>query len=412
MNKYNKMAKYIYEAYNKKNKIVHGEYESISRESMVDYLIKRGLTPVSIKSVSETKKKQDFLSIQLFEKITSIDIMFLVRNLSTTVRAGLSIIESFDVLIKDTKNKLMKKILERVQSIVQNGQPLSVGFETYKNLFPPIFIGMIKAGEVSGQLDKTLKELSLYLSKEYTLKNKVRSAFVYPIILLVASTIVVTLMLIFVLPKLTKSFAASEVSLPWITKFFLFISNALTWSFTLDVVVLVSLVGFFIYFKKTKVGKKVLFSIVSRTPVAGDLIKKIAIVRFSRTFGNLIGSGLSVTEALEISSTAINNNAYTSVIKKTIEDIRSGIPISTSFGKHPELFPNLLISLISVGERTGSLQEILITFADFYEEEVDNNLKELTSYLEPVLLLIMGLMIGAIAVSIILPIYQLVGNFV
>lgn len=406
------MTKYIYEAYNKKNKIVHGEYESISKESMVDYLVKKGLTPVLIKSISETKKKQDFLSIQLFEKITSVDMMFLVRNLSTTVKAGLSIIESFDVLIKDTKNKLMKKILERIQSIVQNGQPLSVGFEAYKNLFPPIFIGMIKAGEVSGQLDKMLKELSLYLSKEYALKNKVRSAFVYPIILLVASTIVVTLMLIFVLPKLTKSFAASEVSLPWITKFFLFISNALTWSFTLDLAVLALLVGFFIYFKKTRVGKKILFSIISRTPVAGDLIKKIAIVRFSRTFGNLIGSGLSVTEALDISATSINNSAYTNAIKKTIEDVRSGIPISESFGNHQDLFPNLLISLISVGERTGSLQEILITFADFYEEEVDNNLKELTSYLEPVLLLIMGLMIGAIAVSIILPIYQLVGHFV
>jgi type II secretory pathway component PulF len=406
------MTKYIYEAYNKKNKIVHGEYDTGSREAMVDYLIKRELTPVSVRAVSEIKKKQDFLSIQLFEKITSVDIMFLVRNLSTTVKAGLSIIESFDILIKDTKNKLMRKILERVQSIVQNGQTLSVGFETYKNLFPPIFIGMIKAGEVSGQLDKTLKELSLYLSKEYTLRNKVKSAFVYPIILLVASTVVVTLMLIFVLPRLTKSFAASDVALPWITKFFLFISNALTWSLTLDVIVLAGIIGFFIYFKKTKTGKKILFSIASRTPVAGDLIKKIAIVRFARTFGNLIGSGLSVTESLEISATSVNNSAYTNVIRKTIEDIKNGISISASFSKHPDLFPNLLVSLISVGERTGSLQEILVTFSDFYEEEVDNNLKELTSYLEPVLLLIMGLMIGAIAVSIILPIYQLVGNFV
>ena len=379
---------------------------------MVDYLIKRELTPVSVRAVSEIKKKQDFLSIQLFEKITSVDIMFLVRNLSTTVKAGLSIIESFDILIKDTKNKLMRKILERVQSIVQNGQTLSVGFETYKNLFPPIFIGMIKAGEISGQLDKTLKELSLYLSKEYTLRNKVRSAFVYPLILLVASTVVVVLMLVFVLPKLTKSFAASGVSLPWITKFFLFISNALTWSFTLDIIALLAIVGFFVYFKRTQIGKRILFSIISHVPVAGDLIKKIAIVRFSRTFGNLIDSGLSITESLEISALSINNNAYTNAIKKIIEDIKNGITISTSFSKYPELFPSLLVSLISVGERTGSLQEILITFSDFYEEEVDNNLKELTSFLEPVLLLIMGLMIGAIAVSIILPIYQLVGHFV
>ena len=406
------MSKYIYEAYNKENRIVHGEYEANSHEEIIDHLTKHELVPVSIKSIDQLKKKKDFLAIQLFEKITSVDILFLVRNLSTTVKAGLSIVESFDILIKDTKNKLMKKILERVQSLIQNGQTLSSGFETYKNLFPPIFIGMVKAGEVSGQLDKTLKELSLYLSKEYTLRSKVKSAFIYPIILLVASTVVVTLMLIFVLPRLTQSFAASEVALPWITKFFLFISNALTWSFTFDFVVLMAIVGFFIYFRKTKTGKKILFSIASHTPVAGDLIKKIAIVRFSRTFGNLIGSGLSVVESLEISAMSVNNNAYTNAIKKTIEDIKNGISISTSFSKYPELFPSLLVSLISVGERTGSLEEILVTFSDFYEEEVDNNLKELTSFLEPVLLLVMGLMIGAIAVSIILPIYQLVGHFV
>ena len=193
------MSTYIYEAYNKDNKIVQGEYEASSDKEVVDFLVKRSLTPVSIKSTNATTGGGKILATQLFERINTVDIVFLVRNLSTTIKAGLSIVESLDILINDTKKKLMKKILEGVSAKIKNGQPLSMGFFAYKDSFPPIFMGMIKAGEVSGQLDKTLAELARYLSKEYSLKSKVKSAMTYPVILLGASVLVVTLMLIFVL---------------------------------------------------------------------------------------------------------------------------------------------------------------------------------------------------------------------
>ncbi len=406
------MATYIYDAYDKDNKIVHGEYDAVSPKEVMEYLTSRFLTPVSIEPVTAIAKKEGVLSTQLFESLSSVDIVFFVRNLATTTKAGLSIVESLDILIKDSKKKLVKKILEGVQSMVKNGQSLSTSFERYKDLFPPIFIGMIKAGEVSGQLDKTLNELARFLSKEYSLKSKVKAALTYPIILLSASFVVVILMLIFVLPKLTQSFASSGVALPLITKIFLFISGLLTWSFILDGIVILAIIYFFVYFSKTKMGKKLFFTVISHTLVASDLVKKIALVHFARTFGNLIGSGLSAVEALTISAQSINNHIYTQAIDNVIEDIKNGIPISQSLAKYPKLFPSLLISLMSVGERTGSLEEILKTFSDFYEEEVDNTLKQLTAVLEPVLLLIMGLMIGSIALSIILPIYQLVGHFV
>lgn len=406
------MTTFFYEASNKDNKIIHGEYDTISPVEVIDYLNKHDLTPLSIKSINDISRGKDILSIQLFESISSVDIMFFVRNLAITIRAGLSIIESFEILIKDTKNKLMKKILEGVQAMVQNGQSLSTSFSSYKDSFPPIFIGMIKAGEVSGQLDKNLSELAKYLSKEYALRSKIKGALTYPIILLVASTVVVALMLMFVLPKLTQSFAASEVALPWITKVFLSLSNMLTWSYIADAVVIAGIIFFFSYFRTTKMGKKLFFSIASRLPVADELIKKIALVRFTRTLGNLLGSGLSVIDSLTIAAESIDNLEYTETIEKVIENIKGGISVSEALGKYPKLFPNLLMSLIMVGERTGTLDEILITFADFYDEEVDNTLKSLTSILEPVLLLIMGLMIGSIAVSIILPIYQLIGHFV
>lgn len=406
------MSTYIYEAYNKENKIIHGEYEANSHEEVIEYMTKHFLTPVSIKSSSLENKDRDILATQLFDRITSVDIMFLVRNLATTIKAGLSIVESLEILIKDTEKKLMKKILQSVQAMIANGKPLSESFDVYKKSFPPIFTGMIKAGEVSGQLDKTLNELAVYLSKEYALRNRIKSALTYPIILLISSFGVVILMLIFVLPKLTKAFITSGVKLPWITKFFITLSNILTWSITFDFVFFIVLIYFFLYFKNTQTGKRFFFWLVSHIPVARDLIKRIAVVRFSRTFGNLIDGGLSVVDALELSSQSLGNHIYTSAVDSAILDIKNGIPISEALGKFPKLFPRLLISLIAVGERTGSLNEILKTFSDFYEEEVDNKLKDLTSFLEPALLLFMGLMVGAIAVAIIIPIYQLVGHFV
>ncbi len=406
------MSTFIYEAYNKEKQIVHGEYEAATREEAVGYLIRRELTPISVDALHSPGEGKGILSIQFFDSIGPVDIMFLVRNLSATVKAGLSIVEALDILIADSEKASVKKVLREVQALIKNGQTLSKGFEKYANLFPPIFLGMLRAGEMSGQLDKTLVELSKYLSKEYNLRAKVKSALMYPIILLVASSGVVTLLLIFVLPRLTKAFASSGVKLPFITKVFLGLSNALTYSFILDFIALGFLIWFFLYFRTTRTGKKLFFFIISHMPVANELIKKIALVRFARTFGNLLGSGISALEALDLSATSIGNQAYTKAIQSAAADVKNGVSLSGAISKFPKLFPRLLISLIIVGERTGSLHEILGTFADFYEEEVDNKLKDLTAILEPALLLLMGLLVGAIAVSIILPIYQLVGNFV
>lgn len=406
------MSTYIYEAYNKDGVLVRGEYEGVTRDEVVEYLVRRDMNPVSVEGLNVAGTGKSLLEFNFFESLNAVDVMFLTRNLATTVKAGLSIVEALDILIADTEKNILKKVLREAQAFIKNGQPLSKGFEAYSDSFPPIFMGMLKAGEMSGQLAKTLPELSKYLSKEYSLRSKVKSALMYPIILLTAASGVVALLLIFVLPKLTKAFAASGVELPWITKFFLGISSALTWSFTFDFLVLGGGFLFFFYFHKTRIGKKTILGILSHTPVAGELIKKVALVRFARTFGNLIDSGLSAVESLELSAESVGNSAYTRAIQNIILSVKNGMPISAALHKYPNLFPRLLISLVTVGERTGSLSEILMTFSDFYEEEVDNKLKDLTAVLEPILLLIMGALVGAIALSIILPIYQLVGNFV
>lgn len=406
------MATFIYEAYNKDGEIIHDEYEALEHDEVVLFLNKRGLTPISIKRLHGGRDTNNgILSIQFFESLTSVDVMFLVRNLATTIKAGLSIVESLDILIADSEKGIVKKVLQNAQATIKNGRPLSQGFEEYKNSFPPIFLGMLRAGELSGELAQTLSELGKYLAKEYSLRAKIKSALTYPIILLIASGGVIALLLMFVLPRLAKAFLQSGVELPWVTQIFLDLSKMLTWSYTVDIIVLVSIVWFFAYFRTTETGKKFFFWVLSNTPVAKDLIKRVSLVRFARTFGNLIASGLSAIESLELSAESIGNPLYTKALKDSIEQIKNGVSISDALEKYPELFPRLLISLVIVGERTGTLHEILNTFADFYEEEVDNKLKDLTSILEPALLLIMGLLVGAIALAVILPIYQLVGSF-
>lgn len=406
------MTTFIYEAYNREGVINRGEYESEDRNLVIDYLAKHDLTPISVKRLHSETFGRNILSLELFSTLEPVDIVFLVRNLATTTKAGLSIVDSLDILIQDTDKKIMKKVLEEAKSMIKNGRHLSDAFEAYADSFPPIFIGMLRAGELSGQLDKTLAELAKYLYKEYELRNKVKSALTYPVILLVSSIGVVAMLLMFVLPRLTKAFEASGVQLPLLTRIFIVISDILTWSFMVDGLVVAFMVYFFFYFRKTNTGRRFFFSVMSHTPVASALIKKIAIVRFSRVFGNLIGSGLGAVESLELSAASVGNESYSLAITSVVSDVKNGIDLSQAFGKFPDLFPKMLISLISVGERTGSLQSILVTFSDFYEEEVDTNLKQLTAFLEPVLLLIMGLMVGAIAFAIIVPIYQLVGHFV
>lgn len=403
------MSTFLYEAFDADGKSIHGQFEADTKQGVVEYLIHHALSPVKIDDLAHSSAKGK-LSTTFFESVSPTDVLFLVRNLATTIKAGMSIVESLDVLIADSEKPLMRRILEGVQGSIKSGQPLSQAFEPYKNWFPVAFIGMIKAGEISGKLDSTLTTLGQYLTREFQLRGQVRSALIYPIVLLVASIGVTALLLIGVLPRLTSAFASSGVQLPLITKIFLAMSNALTWSFTLDGLVVVGLAWFFIYFRRTPRGKIIWNATLSRLPIARNIMHKIALVRFTRTFGSLMDSGISALEGLEITAQSIGNDEYERVLRAGEKQMQEGVSISHTLAEHPKLFPRVLTSLVVVGEKTGTLSMILLSLADFYEEEVSSELKDMVAILEPVLLLVMGLVVGAIALSILLPIYQMVGG--
>lgn len=404
------MSLFSYEAYDKEGAIVKADFEAQSTEEVVEFLAKRGLSPISVKRIG-LADKAGALSFSFFESITPVDVVFLVRNLGITMKAGLSMIEALDILIADTDKNILKNVLRTAQSNLKNGQSLSDSFASNKKYFPPAFLGMLKAGEFSGELDKSLEELGKYLTKEYALVRKVKSALTYPVILLIAAFLVVGLLLIFVLPRLTQVFSSSGVELPLITRIFVNMGSFLSQNKILDLIALAGLIWFLTGFRKTEPGKKFFYFIFSHVPVSRELIRRVLLVRFARTFGNLIGSGISIVEALELSAETVNNHMYKKVLMDAEEGVKNGVALSKTLTRYPDLFPNIFTSLIVVGEKTGTLGKVLLEFADFYEEDVDNKLRDLTSLLEPLLLLFMGVFVGAIAFSILLPIYQLVGKF-
>ena len=268
-----------------------------------------------------------------------------------------------------------------------------------------------KIGEAPGKLDESLEQLGAQITKDYNLTRKVKSALAYPVLLLVASSAAVILLLGFVLPRLANTFRQSGVELPLLTRVFIKIGEMITYSWALDAFIITLLFYFFVHFRKTKLGQKLVNYIVFRIPVIRDLVKKAALIRFTRSLGNLIQSGIVITEDLTLAADSVGNERYKKAILHAREQLINGVSFSKTFEATPELFPRFLTSLMVVGERTGTLENILKVFADFYEEDLDSTLKDLSTFLEPILLLMMGLVIGAIAFSILLPIYQLVGKF-
>jgi type II secretory pathway component PulF len=405
------MSLFIYEAINEEGRIIVSEINSLSKEEVVATLTQKHLTPIKVELKSEEAGTTSITSKAIFESFSSLDKIILIRNLAATIKAGLSLSEALEILVADATKNIVKEFLIDAQTSVLNGQPLSRVFERNNKYFSPIFTGMIKAGESSGRLDRSLEELNRHLNREYKLIKKVKSALTYPAILVLASLGIVTVMLVFVLPKLTKSFAQNNVELPFLTKVLVQLSNALIYSPLLDIAIVGGLVGSFMYFKKTKGGKKFLSRLMFKIPVVKNLIKKIVLVRFSRTLGGLISGALSISESLNLTARAVGNDIYEEAILKANDDLKNGIALSKALKVNPELFPNFLISLVAVGEKTGTLDKVLKNFADFYEEDVSSALKDLTTLLEPLLLLFMGLIVGTISLAILLPIYSMVGTF-
>lgn len=403
------MAEFSFTARSSSGQMQKGSITAASRSAALAALRNRGLQPVVVKDAKAKGGMNINIPFPGANKVKSKDLVVFTRQFSTMVDAGVPILRSLNILKDQAESAVFKKVLEKVTADVQGGTNLSDALAKHPNAFSQIYVNMVRAGEAGGILDEVLSRLAFQQEKDATLKGKIRAAMVYPIVIGGVTMIAFFVLMTFIVPKIGGILLSmGSANLPIYTKLLLQFSNLLkSPGFILCLFVGVPLgLFFFKRWKKTPKGRYQWHSILLRIPVIKVIITKTAIARFSRIFASLMGAGVSIVEALTTTAGAIGN----AVIEKELLDcsraIQEGSQLSTELEKSKH-FPPIVAQMMAVGEETGKTDEVIIKIAEFYEEEVDTAVGALSSVIEPVMILVLGGMVGLIAVSVFGPITQI-----
>jgi type IV pilus assembly protein PilC len=355
------------------------------------------------KPVGTLSKDISFGGISFAEKAV------FAKNLSVMIKSGLVITEALEIIVASTRGRF-KRVLKGVLKSVGSGQTLSSSFARYPKIFSGLFISATQAGEASGTLDETLDNVAEQMEKEKELSSKIKGAMLYPAVILVAALILGLAVSFLVLPQITPLFSGLKMELPFTTRVLINFSNAVSaygiWLFS----GIILSIGFLVWLVKQKFSRPVIHLLLLRIPVIKRISRNSNLARFCLNLGTLLKSGLNIDEALDISSQAMGNYYYKKAVVRTSHRISKGGQLSDSLEKYNNLFPIMATRMISVGEQSGKLEETLLYLANFYEAEVDNATKTLSTAIEPILLSIIGLVVGFLALSIITPIYNITGG--
>ena len=388
----------------------HKETASIQAPNLAvaGHLLKeQGLLPTHIE---EQNKKNAINFLKNISTVSLAEKINFVENLSVMLKAGISISRGLQILVKQSKNQKLKNILEDVYNQVQQGKGLSEALGKYPEVFSNIFFSMIKVGEATGNLDKSLEYLSIQLQREASLRGKVKGAMIYPSVIVGAMLIIGVLMSIFVLPQLTSVFKQFTGDLPPTTKAVMALSDFMSNHSVLAIGSMIGLVAGVIAIYRTHEGKR-FFDVVSLHFMAiNGIVKKINLARFARILSSLLKSGIPIVQALDVAGDSLDCIPYKELITQTAIDVKVGKSLTDSLSKNETLFPVLVVQMIQVGEESGTVQEILEQLAGHYEEEVDSLLSNLSSVIEPLLLLTIGGVVGVLAMALIAPIYSISQN--
>lgn len=345
-----------------------------------------------------------FIAIPLKEK------MVFARNLAVMVSSGLTVSRAVSNLAIQTNNKRFKKILQSIYEDVQAGKQLSEGLAKYPSVFNELFVNMVAVGEVSGNLEEVLDILALQLEKEHDLISKVRGAMTYPAVIVVAMIGIGILMLTYILPKITQVFVDMDVELPATTVFIINLSNFVRDHWIITIGLFVGVLLSIRFFYKTDVGRHFFHWLFLRLPIVGGITIKVNSARFARIYSSLLRSGVSVVKAMEIVARTLGNVYYKEALTAGIDEIQKGTELSKIIEKYPKIFPVLVPQIIQVGEETGKTEDVLQRLAEFYEEEVSQITKNMSSIVEPILMLLIGGSVGFFAVAMLQPMYSVLEN--
>ncbi len=399
--------KFNYKAITKEGKRENGTAEAKDKFELSRHLKSEGLILVSAENVSE-KAFFNMSAINAFlSSVKTQEKFIFARNLAAMLDAGLSLSRSIGILERQTKNEKFKKIIRKINDDIEKGSSLSESVKKFPKIFPPLFSSMVKAGEESGGLVESLRVVADQMEKNYTMRKKIKGALLYPSIIIFAMVVVGVLMLMFVVPTLTSTFKELGVELPTSTQAIVSLSDFLVtyklWLLPGFIVLIILLIMFF----KTKRGGRILDFSFLKIPVIGELVKKTNSAYTTRTLSSLLSAGVDIVEALEITRDVVQNSYYKEVIESARLKIQKGSPLSASFIEAEHLYPILVGEIMEVGEETGKLSDMILEVAIFYEREVDEATKNMTTIIEPFLMIIVGVVVGFFAIAMISPTYSL-----
>ncbi len=399
------MPVFLWEGKNRKNEIVKGDMEAASVLVVKNNLRRMRIEPVKVKK----KPKDLFESVSFLQpRVTQKDVILFARQFSTMIDAGLPIIQCLDILHSQQENKTFKKMLRKIKESVEGGMTLAEALKKYPKEFDDLFVNMVAAGEAGGILDVILRRLAAYLEKAAKLKSKVKGALTYPIVVMIIAVLVVAVILVFVIPVFEDMFSDFGADLPAFTQFVMNLSYVVKSKIHYLIGALVLFIFAFKRFYNTERGRILVDNMMLRLPVIGMLLRKVAVARFSRTMGTMLGSGVAILEALDI----VGKTAGNKTVERAVYKVRAGIAEGRTMAApllESGVFPPMVCQMISVGESTGALDAMLGKIADFYDEEVDQAVENLTSLIEPFMLVFLGVVVGGLVISMYLPIFKMAG---
>lgn len=398
---------FLYRARDLNGELKQGEIQAADQHAAVIILRKKGLVVINVsaKDQSEFKFLDNYLNRVGFSKLVNF-----TRQMSTMISAGLVLSEAMDILSEQEEHKYFRIVLSQISADLKGGLSLNAALSKYPRIFPGIYVNLVKAGEASGKLDQVLLKMADNLEKEREFKAKVKGAMIYPAVVVTMMLAVVVIMMVFVIPKLVSLYKETSLDLPLPTKILIFTSDIFVnfwWLLILLIVVATILVNRWI---KTPAGKFYVDSVILKMPIIGKIVTNVTLTDFNRTMGLLVAAGIPILTAIEIVQNLTGNAVFRQALKRAYSGVEKGLEFSAQLAVLP-VFPTIIGQMVRVGEETGKVDEIFFKLSDYFEQESDNLIKNLTVAIEPIILIVLGIGVAFLVISIILPIYRLTTSF-
>lgn len=400
-----KSRTYEYAVRDRSGKIIKGRIEAPNQGAVANKLKTLGLAPMSINEVGTTGLQKEISIPGMSDRITLKDLAIMARQLATMINAGLSLLRALTILAEQTESKPLARRLAQVRGDVEVGVAFSTALTKHADVFPPLMINMVKAGEVGGFLDQVLVSVAENFEAEVKLRGKVKSAMTYPVVVFVIAILAVVGMLLFIVPVFAGMFASLGGELPLPTQFLVALSQGLKWA---GGPILLAVIIFAVWWSRHKNDRRIREAVDPwklKVPVFGNLFKKIAVSRFTRNFGTMIHAGVPILQALDIVGETSGNLVIERAAKSVQESVRAGHALTEPLSTHP-VFPPMVVQMMAVGEDTGALDDMLEKIAQFYDQEVEATTEQLTSLIEPLMIVVLGSLIGGMIIALYMPIFS------